>query len=111
MANRKRKIKLDFFVTEHERDLIRRKMAQLPTANFGAYARKMLIDGNVIHVDMTDVKELVLLLRNSSNNLNQIARRVNSTGSIYAEDVEDLRERYAELWGAASAIVQKLERL
>lgn len=111
MANRKRNIKLNIRVSEHEQDFIQKKMVNLSTTNFEAYARKMLIDGYVIHVDMTDVKELVLLLRNSSNNLNQIARRVNSTGSIYAEDVEDLRARYAELWGAVSNIAQKLERL
>lgn len=111
MANRKRSIKLNIRVSEHEQTFIQKKMVNLSTTNFEAYARKMLIDGYVIHVDMTDVKELVLLLRNSSNNLNQIARRVNSTGSIYAEDVEDLRARYAELWGAVSNIVQKLERL
>lgn len=111
MANRKRNIKLNIRVSEHEQDFIQKKMVNLSTTNFEAYARKMLIDGYVIHVDMTDIKELVLLLRNSSNNLNQIARRVNSTGSIYAEDVEDLRARYAELWGAVSNIAQKLERL
>lgn len=111
MANRKRGVKLNIRVSEHEQALIQKKMAALPTTNFEAYARKMLIDGYVINVDMTDVKELVLLLRSSSNNLNQIARRVNSTGSIYAADVEDLRARYGELWGAVSAIVQKLERL
>lgn len=111
MANRKRNIKLNIRVSEHEQAFIQKKMVNLSTTNFEAYARKMLIDGYVIHVDMSDVKELVLLLRNSSNNLNQIARRVNSTGSIYGEDVEDLRARYAELWGAVSAIVQKLERL
>lgn len=111
MANRKRNIKLNIRVSEHEQALIQKKMVNLSTTNFEAYARKMLIDGYVINVDMTDIKELVLLLRNSSNNLNQIARRINSTGSIYAEDVEDLRTRYAELWGAVSLIVSKLEKL
>lgn len=111
MANRKRNIKLNIRVSEHEQALIQKKMVNLSTTNFEAYARKMLIDGYVINVDMTDIKELVLLLRNSSNNLNQIARRINSTGSIYAEDVEDLRTRYAELWGAVSLIVSKLERI
>lgn len=111
MANRKRKIKLDFCVTEHERDLIRRKMAQLSTSNFGAYARKMLIDGYVISVDMTCFKELVLLLRNCSNNMNQIAHRVNSTGNFYAEDVEDIKDRYNQLWDVVKDIIVKLEKL
>ena len=38
-------------VTEYEKELIERKMQQLGTKNFGAYARKMLIDGYIIKVD------------------------------------------------------------
>ena len=45
MANRTRPIILRLAVTESEKRLIEKKMEQLGTKNFGAYARKMLIDG------------------------------------------------------------------
>ena len=69
------------------------------------------VDGYVVQVDMTDVKELAVLLRNCANNLNQIARRVNGTGNLYEEDVVDLKVRYGELWGAFSLLLSKLEGL
>ena len=64
-----------------------------------------------VQVDMSDFKALVSLLRNCSNNLNQIAKRVNSTGNLYQEDVADLQERYRELWGAVSTLLGKLTDL
>ena len=45
MANRKRNIQMKFYVTEEEKRLIDEKMAQLPTRRYGAYMRKMAIDG------------------------------------------------------------------
>ena len=47
---------MKFWVTEEEKQLINKKMAQLPTKRYGAYLRKMAIDGYIIHVDTTDIK-------------------------------------------------------
>ena len=57
----------------------------------------MAVDGYVVNLDLTDVREMVSLLRRSSNNLNQIAKRANETRSIYETDIQDLRERYDRL--------------
>lgn len=94
-----------------EREIIDKKMELLGTHNQRAYLRKMAVDGYVVRVDMTDVKELAALLRTCSNNLNQIARRVNSTGNLYEEDIADLKTRYGELWGAFSSLLSKFEDL
>ena len=50
-------------------------------------------------------------LHGVGNNLNQIAKRVNSTGNLYQEDIADLQERYRELWGAVSTLLGKLTDL
>ena len=92
-------------------EIIDKKMELLGTHNQRAYLRKMAVDGYVVRVDMTDVKELAALLRTCSNNLNQIARRVNSTGNLYEEDIADLKTRYGELWGAFSSLLSKFEDL
>ena len=89
-----RTIPLYFKVSPEEKAVIEKKMEQLGTHNQRAYLRKMAVDGYVVQVDMTDVKELAVLLRNCSNNLNQIARRVNGTGNLYDEDVADLKVKY-----------------
>jgi hypothetical protein len=51
---------------------------------------------------------MVRLLSNATNNLNQIAKRVNGTGNLYEADIADLRERYEGLWEQAKAILREL---
>ena len=67
MVNRKRNIQMKFWVTEEEKRLIDEKMAQLPTKRYGAYLRKMAIDGYIIQVDTTDIKEILLAVRSQTN--------------------------------------------
>ena len=92
MANLQRQVQLKFRVTPEERALIEQKMAQLGTTNIAAYLRKMAIDGFVVNLELPELGELVSLLRRSSNNLNQLTRRVHETGRIYDADMEDLRQ-------------------
>ena len=106
-----RTIPIYFKVSHKEKKLIKKKMVQLGIHNQRAYLRKMAVDGYAVRVDMSDFKALVSLLRICSNNLNQIAKRVNSTGNLYEEDVADLQERYGELWGAVSTLLGKLDNL
>lgn len=97
MANLEREIRLTVRVTEEEAELIRHKMAQVGTRNFSMYARKMLIDGFVIRRDFSELKALVQELASLARSINQIALRVNETRSIYAQDIQDLREYYYEV--------------
>ena len=98
MAERTRPIRIEFCVTEQERQLIQSKMAQLGTKNMGAYLRKMAIDGYIIKVDYTQQKKLAAAVSRVVSNINQICRRINSSGHLYAEDVAELKERQAEIW-------------
>ena len=111
MAGRERDVQLHFMVTERERELIAEKMAQLGTANMAAYLRKMAVDGYIVNLDLAGVRELVSLLRNATNNLNQITKRVNGAGNLYAADLEDMKARYAELWEAANKILLELTKI
>ena len=98
MANRTRKIVLRVPVTPEEQELIRQKMALLHTRNFSAYARKMLIDGYVVHIDTTDIRAQTAELQKIGVNVNQIARRLNSTGPLYTQDVADIKGALAQIW-------------
>ena len=109
--NRTRTNRIHLMVTEHERDLIEQKMAQAGIRNMGAYIRKQAIDGYVLRLDLSDVWEMVRLLRITSNNMNQIAKRANETRSIYEADVADLQARYDELWNQAADILRALAEL
>ena len=93
---------------EKERDMIYKRMEQTGIKNLRAYLLKQAIDGQVIHIELESVKEMCRLLSNATNNLNQISRRLNSDGGIYAEDIADIRARYDELWTQAKVILKKL---
>ena len=98
MANRKRNIVLRVPVTAEERTLIEQKMKLLHTGNFSAYARKMLIDGYIINVDYSDIKAQTAEIQKIGVNVNQIAKRVNATGTVYAQDIEDIKGALNEIW-------------
>ena len=98
MANRTRKIVLRVPVTLEEQELIRQKMALLHTRNFSAYARKMLIDGYVVHIDTTDIRAQTAELQKIGVNINQIARRLNNMGQLYTQDVADIKGALAQIW-------------
>ena len=98
MTNRTRKIVLRVPVTPEEREFIRQKMDLLHTRNFSAYARKMLIDGYVVHIDTTDIRAQTAELQKIGVNVNQIARRLNSMGSLYTQDVADIKGALAQIW-------------
>ena len=96
MANRKRNIQIKFYVTEEEKRLIDEKMAQLPTRRYGAYLRKMAIDGYIIQLDTTDIKRMNAALSAIGRNVNQIAKRVNAGGGAYKADMREIQERLDE---------------
>ena len=109
--SRKRNHYISFCVTEQERDMINRRMAQTGIKSLRAYMLKMGVDGRVIHVEFDSVKEMVRLLSNATNNINQIAKRANESGRIYAADLDELSQRYDELWGQAKVILRKLAEI
>ena len=98
MAERKRNKEIHFYVTEEERKLIRRKMIESKTKNMGAYLRKMAIDGYIIQIDHADIKAMTAEIQKIGVNINQIAKRVNATGSVYQEDIEEIKGVLAEIW-------------
>ena len=111
MKESKRNICMKLYVSPEEKELIESKMDQLGTTNTAAYLRKMAIDGFIVNLDMPELKELLSLLRRSSNNLNQLTRRVHETNRIYDADLDGLREEFDRLYGAADKIVSKLAAL
>lgn len=108
MANRQRNIQLKIWVNEEERKLIEHKMTQLPTSQLGAYMRKMAIDGYIIYTDIKNIKQYIGELQTIGKNINQIAKRVNSTTNIYKEDIEEIKARLDEIWQLQRYILSNL---
>ena len=109
--NRKREVQVNFRVSPQELEMIEQKMAQLGTSNREAYLRKMALDGYVVKLELPELKELVSLMRGSSNNLNQLTRRVHETGRIYDADLEDISQRQEQLWAGVREILTRLAKL
>ncbi len=107
-ANRKRRIRMSFRVTQEEKDMIEHKMTQFGTQNREAYLHKLSIDGYVINLDLPELQEIVSLLRRSGNNINQIARRVNETGRVYDTDLEFILQKQDEIWDSLHQILTQL---
>lgn len=103
-----RGVHLHVMVTPEEQALIRERMAEAGISNMGSYMRKMALNGYVLHVDLSDIRELVSLQRRCANNLNQVAIHVNTYGGIYPDEIKALQRDYANLWGPLSNLLKKL---
>ena len=86
-------------VTPQEQMLIVERMAEVGIANMGAYMQEMALNGYVLHVDLSDIRELVSLQRRCANNLSQVAIHVNTYGNIYPDEAKALQQDYDGLGG------------
>jgi uncharacterized protein (DUF1778 family) len=102
---------MTFRVTEEERDLIRKAMKLAGMKNFRAYLLKMAVNGRIVRVEMDSVREMNRLLSNATNNINQIAKRVNETHKIYAADFSDIQARQEEIWTQQKEILHRLNKV
>ncbi len=100
-----------FYATPEEAKLIRDREQKTGILNESAYLRKMALNGYLIQMDLSDVKEAVRLLGITSANMNQYAKKANETGSIYKEDIEDIKLRQDELWQVMKDILQRLSTI
>lgn len=93
---------------EAEKRMIEEKMTQAGMTNLSAYLRRIAIDGMIVRVELPELKEMVSLLRYASNNINQIARRMNESGRVYGTDLEQVVQNQEQLWDMANGILVKL---
>lgn len=111
MKKRIRNRQIIFWVSPIEEAMIEERMSQVGTKSLSAYLRKIAIDGMIINLQIPELKENISLLRRCSNSLNQIAKRVNSTGRIYDAEMEQILQNQEELWQAVNEILRKLSAI
>lgn len=109
MSNREKQ--LHFVVSEEEDKIIKRKMKEAGIKGLSVYLRKMAIEGYVLKLDLSDLREAVRLLRINSNNLNQYVKKANETGKVYAEDIQDVKQSQEELWRLLKDILARLSTI
>ena len=100
-----------FKVTDEERKLIEQRMALAGIRNMSGYIRKMCIDGYFVQLQIPELTKCAKLLRYTSNNVNQIARRVNSGGRVYTDEVNEITAKLAETSGLFGNILEQLSKI
>ena len=108
MAKRDRDILIRFFVTSEEKAVIQRRMELVRYTNMSEYLRKISMDGYLINVDYTYIKEMNAELSAIGRNINQIAARANSTGIIYDGDIMEIKKKQEEIWQLQKSILSSL---
>ena len=98
-------------ITKSEKNRIYEKMFSMGIRSLSAYIRKMALDGYCLNLDLPQLRRMAYLLQMCSNNLNQIAKRVNGSNQLYAADLDDLRTRLDELISIGKQILAKLAEL
>lgn len=108
---RKRDKQLKIWVSQEELDLIHQKMAEFGTPNMGAFVRKMVIDGYIVKLDIPELKEIIRLLGPIGNNVNQMARQLHSTGSIYQQDLVEVEKQLEQNYKMLRKLITKLSKI
>lgn len=106
MVNRKRKIAKKVMLTEQEAEQIEKNMNETGIETFGDYARKMLLDGYIVKADFSAVREVAHQLSKIGNNVNQVARRVNTDKNAMGVDLQEIRTAQTQI----IALLQNLMR-
>lgn len=99
---------LNFRVTESEYEVIKKRMKMVGISHPSAYLRKMAMNGYVINLDLSDLKEILRLVNIDSKNLNQIAIRANETGAVCYRDIKDLLKTHEEAIELLRDLYEKL---
>ena len=95
-------------VSPRELQAIHERMESVGIQNLSAYMLKMAMNGFIIQLDMSDMKEVLRLMKINSNNLNQYVKKANETGSIYKEDIKDLKAMHKELLQMLGEMLERL---
>ena len=106
----KRLVNHNFRTTESEAAIMRKKMDALGITNESAYMRALALNGYILKLDLPQIREMIRLLSSMTNNLNQIARRLNAQGQMYDTEMEEMLQKQDELWQMMRKLLSILER-
>ena len=85
-------------LSQEEFDAIERKFKNSGLKSKSEFVRVMIFEGHLVYFNENELKEIHRLLNNVAGNVNQIARRANSTGNIYEKDLADIKDMLNKIW-------------
>ncbi len=102
---------IKFKVSDDELDFIKKKAELSGAKSLSCYLRKMAITGVIINYDDKQLDDMQKDINRIGNNVNQIAVRVNRTGAIYYEDLQEIKGKVKELWQSLQSIQSILQSI
>ena len=111
MQKLKRNINMGFRVTAEEQAQIMERMNEIGFPSVRAYLLKMALNGMIVHLDLADVRECSRLLRNISNNVNQLAKRANECGNVAAAEINAVKSQLGDIWEQQNKIITSLANI
>lgn len=107
MANRTRTHRNEFHLNDDEQYILDEKFRLSKMKSKSAFLRKLVLYGFVYDVDYSHIREMNAQLGKIGGNLNQIAKRVNTTNTIYKKDMDDIKELMNQIWQLQKFMVSK----
>lgn len=107
-GQRTRDVMLTFYVTSAEKEVIQKRMALIGLKNMSTYLRKISMDGYLLSLDTSCFDKICSDISGASKNINQIAKRVNTTDSVYADDIAEMKNKQEEIWQLLKSILSQL---
>lgn len=108
MANRERKKRIEFYLSDDEVVILKAKMKEANTTSKSQFFRELILNINVYIVEFDDIRKMNTELGRIGNNINQIAKKMNETGNVYKDDVTEVKERLEQIWQLLKSILSKL---
>ena len=109
MRKAKKQNMLHFVVSDSEAKDVEHKMQSLGMTNKSEYLRQMALRGHIIRLDIPQLHELIRLIGNMTNNINQIAKRINAHGQLYETEIDEIQENQRLLLKKMDQILKRLE--
>ena len=107
MANRSRINPVQFYLDDDKQYILDEKFKQSGMKSKSAFLRKLILYGYVYDVDYSYLRNYNTELGRISSSLNQIAKRLNSTGNIYKEDMDEVKELMNQVWHTQKSMLSK----
>jgi len=107
MSNRERKNELKIYLSDDEQYIPGQKVKASGMKNKSSFLRHQILYGYVYDIDYSDLREYNVALGRTGNNLNQITKRMNATGNVYASDAEEAKKLMKQVWDTQKAMLSK----
>jgi putative conjugative transposon mobilization protein len=96
MANRTRNNGIYLMLSDDELKVLEKKYKLSNCKSLRQFIMKCILERHIFVLDMSMFREMSANIGRITGSINQIAKRVNQTGVIYKDDINDIRKLLIE---------------